>query len=63
MAMESPKVTSFIVEATEYPDLVRRYRVNGVPKTVVNGKVEILGSLPEADFVHTAITAPSSLTP
>ncbi len=63
MAMESPNVTSSIVEATEYPDLVRRYRVNGVPKTVVNGKVEILGSMTEDDFVRTAIGAPSNLTP
>lgn len=56
-------MTTFIVEATEYPDLVRRYRVNGVPKTVVNGKVEILGSRPEDDFVRTAIGAPSNLAP
>jgi hypothetical protein len=57
MAVESGKVTSFIVEASEYPDLVSKYRVSGVPKTMVNGQVEILGARPEEDFVRTAVGA------
>jgi predicted DsbA family dithiol-disulfide isomerase len=57
MAVESGNVTAFIVEASEYPDLVRRYQVSGVPKTMVNGKVEILGARPEEDFVRTAVGA------
>ena len=52
MAVASPHVTSYAVEATEFPDLARRYRVTGVPKTVVDDTVEILGALPEADFVE-----------
>ena len=37
-------------------ELSRRYRVTGVPKTIVNhGKKEILGALPEDAFVE-AIT-------
>jgi hypothetical protein len=55
MAFASPHVTADAVEATEYPDLARRYRVTGVPKTVVNETVEILGGLPEADFVAQAL--------
>ena len=50
MAVESPHVTATCVEATEFPDLARQYRVTGVPKTVA-GSVEILGALPEAEFV------------
>ncbi len=57
MAVESPKVTSVIVEASESPDLVRKYQVSGVPKTVVNDRVEILGARPEEDFVRTAVGA------
>ena len=57
MAVESPKVTSVIVEASESPDLVRKYQVSGVPKTVVNERVEILGARPEEDFVRTAVGA------
>lgn len=61
MAVESPNVTSVIVEASEYPDLVRQYRVSGVPKTVVNGTVEILGAQPEDSFVRAALEpAPAS---
>lgn len=57
MAIASPKVTARIVEASEYPDLVQKYRVSGVPKTVVNETVEILGARDEETFVRTAIGA------
>jgi hypothetical protein len=57
MAFASPHITAYAVEATEFPDLARRYRVNGVPKTVVNETVEILGALPEPDFVMQALAA------
>lgn len=57
MAVESGHVTSVIVEASEYPDLVRKYQVSGVPKTMVNDAVEILGARPEEDFVRAAIGA------
>jgi hypothetical protein len=64
MAIESPRVTSIAVEVSEYPDLIQRYRVNGVPKTVVNDRNEILGAQPEALFVAEAlaglVTPPSS---
>jgi len=55
MAIENPNITAIAVEVTEYPDLVRQYRVNGVPKTVVDDRVEILGALPEAQFVRQAL--------
>jgi predicted DsbA family dithiol-disulfide isomerase len=48
------------VEATEFPDLARRYHVTGVPKTVVNDKVEILGALPQDAFVEQALSAINS---
>ena len=52
MAVESPLITATCVDATEFMELSRRYRVTGVPKTVVNGRVEILGALPEDQFVR-----------
>jgi predicted DsbA family dithiol-disulfide isomerase len=55
MAFHSPNITAFAVEATEFPDLARRYRVNGVPKTVVDEEIEILGALPESAFVEQAL--------
>ena len=52
LAVESPQIRATCVEATEFMELSRRYRVNGVPKTVVvNRDVELLGALPEDEFV------------
>jgi hypothetical protein len=58
MAFANPNITAYAVEATEYPDLARRYRVNAVPKTVVDDRIEILGALPEPDFVAQALAPP-----
>jgi predicted DsbA family dithiol-disulfide isomerase len=55
MAFASPKITATAVEATEFPDLARKYQVSGVPKTVVNDEVEILGALPQDAFVEQAL--------
>jgi predicted DsbA family dithiol-disulfide isomerase len=55
MAFASPYITAYAVEATEFPDLARRYMVTGVPKTVVDDDVEILGALPEDTFVEQAL--------
>ena len=46
LAVESPLITASCVEATEFMDLSRRFRVTGVPKTIVNESIEILGALP-----------------
>jgi glutaredoxin-like protein len=55
MAVEHPLIQATCVEATEFMDLSRRFRVTGVPKTVINGSIEILGALPEDAFVRTAL--------
>jgi glutaredoxin-like protein len=52
IAWANPNVTAYAIEATEYPDLARQYRVTGVPKTIVNERVEILGAVPEETFVE-----------
>ena len=57
MAFANPNITAFAVEATEFPDLARRYQVTGVPKTVVDDAVEILGALPPDEFVSQALAA------
>ena len=58
LAIESPLITASCVEATEFMDLSRKFRVTGVPKTIVNGSIEILGALPEDQFVRTVVGAP-----
>ena len=61
MAFANPNITAFAVEATEFPDLARKYQVNGVPKTVVNDEVEILGGLPQDAFIEQALSQVSRL--
>ena len=56
MAIAGPNITAIAVEATEFPDLARRYHVTGVPKTIVDEDVEILGALPESAFVEQALS-------
>lgn len=56
MAFASPHITAYAVEATEFPDLARKYRVTGVPKTVVDDQVEILGALPPDMFIEQALS-------
>ena len=52
-AVESPHVVATCVEATEFLDLARTYRVTGVPKTIVEGTdIEIFGVVSENDFVR-----------
>ena len=55
LAVASPFVSTAAIDATEYPDLVRRYNVNGVPKTVINERVEIMGAVPEHELVAALI--------
>jgi glutaredoxin-like protein len=63
MAIESPLIRATCVEATEFLDLSRQYRVTGVPKTVVNGTIEILGAVPEDTFVRTVLQQPGPTEP
>jgi glutaredoxin-like protein len=57
LAIESPLIRASCVEATEFMELSRKFRVTGVPKTVVNESIEILGALPEDEFVRTVVGA------
>ena len=58
MALASPHITAAAVEATEFMDLSRRFRVTGVPKTIVNETIEIMGALPEDEYVRAALQIP-----
>jgi len=59
LAAENPLIHATCVEATEFMDLSRRFNVTGVPKTIVNDSIEILGALPEDQFVRTVVGAPA----
>jgi glutaredoxin-like protein len=63
LAIESPLIRASCVEATEFMEMSRRFRVTGVPKTVVNESIEILGALPEDQFVRSVVGASSDEAP
>ena len=44
-------------------ELTRKFRVTGVPKTIVNGSIEILGALPEDAFVRGVLGLPDGDSP
>lgn len=51
-AMENPLITADMIEAIEFPHLAEKYEVTGVPKTIINEKVEIEGAVPENVFLE-----------
>jgi hypothetical protein len=63
MARESGHIRASCVEATEFMELTRKFRVTGVPKTIVNGSIEILGALPEDSFVRGVLGLPDGDSP
>jgi len=52
MAIENENIKADMVEAIEFPHLAQKYRVMGVPKTVINDKKEIVGASPEEEFLE-----------
>jgi len=50
-------VRADVVEASEFPHLVVKYNVFGVPKTVVNEVVEFEGAVPEPIFLEQVMKA------
>jgi predicted DsbA family dithiol-disulfide isomerase len=57
MAVASEKVRATAIEATEFPAMARAYRVMGVPKVVINDRVEFEGALPESEFLAAVLRA------
>ena len=55
--MENAHITADVVEVSEFIDLAQRYNVQGVPKTVINDRVEFTGALPEPRFVQEVLKA------
>jgi alkyl hydroperoxide reductase subunit AhpF len=57
MAIASPRIRTDIVEVSEFPDVVARYAVQGVPKTILNDRSFFEGALPEPDVLAAVIDA------
>lgn len=64
LAIESDRVRASVYEVSEFPDLIDRYRILGVPKTVATVTAEFEGALPEHAFVELLLQgAAPELTP
>ena len=50
-AIENDNIKADMIEAIEFPQLSQKYDVSGVPKTVINGKNEFVGAMPEEAFI------------
>jgi predicted DsbA family dithiol-disulfide isomerase len=57
MAIASDRVSATAIEATEFPEMARAYQVTGVPKIVINDRVEFMGALPEPEFLEAVLRA------
>ena len=57
LAIENEHITADVVEVSEFIDMAQRYQVQGVPKTVVNDRVEFLGAVPEPRFLQEVLKA------
>jgi glutaredoxin-like protein len=51
-AIENSLIRAEAIDASEFPDLAIKYGVMGVPKIVVNEKIEFVGALPEDMFLE-----------
>jgi predicted DsbA family dithiol-disulfide isomerase len=57
LAIENEHISADVVEVSEFIDIAQRYQVRGVPKTVVNEHIEIMGAVPEPRFVQEVLKA------
>jgi alkyl hydroperoxide reductase subunit AhpF len=58
LALANPNVVAEGVEASEFPQLAQRYRISGVPDTVIdgpNGQERVLGGQPDKVFLDAVL--------
>lgn len=56
-AIENPHVRADMIDVAEFPHLGQKYAVMGVPKVIINERVEFTGLLPEDQFLQHVIVA------
>ena len=56
-AVESDFVRADVIDVSEFPHVGHKYAVIGVPKTVINEKVEFVGAVPEDIFLEHVLLA------
>jgi glutaredoxin-like protein len=56
-AMENDLIKADVINAGEFPQLAMKYAVMGIPKTVINEKIEFVGAVPEEVFLQYVLLA------
>ena len=56
-AIENDLIRADVIDSGEFPDLAVKYAVVGIPKVIMNEKVEFVGALPEDLFLEHIILA------
>jgi glutaredoxin-like protein len=51
LALANKNITGDMIEATEFPHLAQKYRVQGVPRSVINETAYLEGAVPEQMFL------------
>lgn len=46
-AMASEHISADLIEAGEFQDLIQKYSIQGVPKTIINETIDMVGAQPE----------------
>ena len=62
LAVASEKVRADMVESIEFPHLANKYRVMGVPRTVINEATHLEGAVPEPLFAAHVLKAAGLLS-
>jgi hypothetical protein len=55
LAMASDKIIADVYEAQEFPELAQRYQVRGVPMTIVNEGVPLMGNVGGARLLQAVV--------
>lgn len=62
MAVESDHIRADMIESSEFPDLVEKYNVFGVPRIIVNEGEGFEGAMPESVFLLSVLQDAGQLT-
>ena len=52
LAIESDLIKADVIDGSEFPDMALKYNVIGVPKIVINEKIEFMGEFNEDLFAE-----------
>ena len=55
--MASDLITADMIEGSEFPFLINRYNVQGVPHTVINEKKSVVGAQEDVDLIKEILKA------